>query len=67
MLDALQAQWAQFPPLPMLIADFLGASKRKGPQLADPAEQDVMPTTRLSAAEFDAVVASMGLPARKDA
>lgn len=63
-LDALRAQWHAFPPLPVLVAHYLGAAR---PQAAstEPAgldEQDLIPAQRLSAGEFDQLLASMNLP-----
>jgi len=63
-LAALREQWAQFPPLPVMVAHYIGAAKpRKQDEQAGRLEdQDVIPTTKLSAGEFDDLLASMGLP-----
>lgn len=63
-LAALRAQWAQFPPLPVMVAHYLGAAKPKpvAEQAARLEDQDAIPAQRLSAPEFDAMLARMGLP-----
>ena len=60
----MREQWAQFPPLPVMVAHYLGAAKPKksDAQLERVEDQDVIPTTKLSATEFDALLTSMGLP-----
>lgn len=60
----MRDQWAQFPPLPVMVAHYLGAAKPKqaADQLARLEDQDVIPTTKLSATEFEQLLARMGLP-----
>lgn len=67
-LDAMNAQWKAFPPLPVLVAHYLGAARpepTEAPASLD--EQDVIPTQRLSASDFDALLASMRLPTTRPA
>ncbi|RQO57970.1 hypothetical protein DBR47_14345 [Paucibacter sp. KBW04] len=63
-LAALREQWAQFPPLPVMVAHYLGAAKpKKQDEQAEHLEdQDVIPTTKLSEGDFNALLVSMGLP-----
>lgn len=60
-LDALQRQWAQFPPLPVMVARYLGAAKPIK-HITRLEEQNVIPTTRLPAAEWDALLKAHNLP-----
>lgn len=63
-LAALREQWEQFPPLPVMVAHYLGAAKPKktDKQAESLDEQDAIPTTKLSEGDFNALLASMGLP-----
>lgn len=63
-LAALREQWAQYPPLPVVVAHYLGFAKprRSADQIERLEDQDVMPATRLSAEAFDKMLTSMGLP-----
>jgi hypothetical protein len=60
----MHRQWKRYPPLPILIAHYLGAAKPEAAAdaITDLAEQDVLPAQRLSASEFDQLLASMKLP-----
>jgi hypothetical protein len=64
MLRALRDQWAQFPPLPIMVAHYLGAAKPKAAQqqITDLGAQDFIPARHLPREEFDALLASMKLP-----
>lgn len=63
-LRALREQWAQFPPLPVMVAHYLGAAKPKAPvrKVTDLAEQDFIPARRMPREEFDALLRAMKLP-----
>lgn len=63
-LISLREQWAQFPPVPVMVAHYLGAAKPKHStdRAARLEDQDAIPTTRMSATEFDGMLVSMGLP-----
>lgn len=63
-LQALRRQWAQFPPLPILVAHKWGAAKPKRAQnnLQRIEDQDVIPSQALSRSEFDAMLHAMKLP-----
>lgn len=60
-LAALRGQWARFPPLPVMVAYYLGAAKPRA-RAADIEQQDVIPAARMSEQEFAALISSMGLP-----
>lgn len=64
MLNALREQWAQFPPLPVIVAHYLGAAKprtaAKSVERLD--AQPYIPTQGLQSEAFDALLASMSLP-----
>jgi hypothetical protein len=64
-VDALRAQWEQYPPLHILMAHRYGAAKPRRPAALQPAaveEQDYIPANRLSAAAFDDVLRAHRLP-----
>jgi len=66
-LTALREQWAQFPPLPVMVAHYLGAAKPRAAadrvQRLD--EQTFIPTQGLTSKAFDDLLASMQLPVTK--
>lgn len=59
----MREQWAQFPPLPVMVAHHLGAAKpRTAAQTVQHLEeQNYIPAKALPGAEFDALVQGMGL------
>lgn len=66
-LNALSNYWAQNPPVHILVARYMGY-KGEGSTLAESApeditEQEYIPATKLSAAEFDELLVSKGIPA----
>lgn len=66
-VESLHAQWRQYPPLPMMVAHYLGVARPARPKApASLDEQDAMPAQRMSAREFDDLVASMRLPPMPD-
>ena len=66
-LEALREQWRQFPPLNVLVAHYLGAAKpaATAADAVAPDEQTFLPSTRLTDAEFDELLAARGLPTFK--
>jgi hypothetical protein len=66
-LVALREQWEQYPPLPVMVANYLGAANPKKPetQIERLEDQDFIPVNHLPAHEFDALLETMGLPTGK--
>ncbi|MEQ1663171.1 MAG: hypothetical protein ABL877_10805 [Thiobacillus sp.] len=63
-LAAMREQWEQYPPLPVMVAHYLGAAKPKTPesQIERLEDQDFIPVNRMPAHEFDALLETIGLP-----
>lgn len=63
-LDAMREQWEQYPPLPVLVANYLGAANPKAPEsrIERLEDQNFIPVNAMPAHEFDALLETMGLP-----
>lgn len=67
-LDAMREQWQQYPPLAVMVASYLGVARPKKDAQNDLErleDQPYFPVNTLPANEFDALLASMGLPTGK--
>lgn len=63
-IDAMREQWEQYPPLPVMVANYLGVANPKTPvsRIERLEDQPFIPVNPLPAHEFDALLESMGLP-----
>lgn len=63
-LKALNLYWSDNPPLHRMVASFLGIEPAKTPQQTASLEEaaEFIPANRVSASEFDAILAQHGLP-----
>ena len=62
-LAALNEQWKQYPPLPVMVAHYLGAANPKTPEsrIERLEDQSFIPVNHVPSQEFDALLESMGL------
>lgn len=66
-LAALREQWAQYPPLPVVVAHYLGFAKPRisAERIERLEEQTYIPARSLDSESFDALLVSMRLPVTK--
>lgn len=63
MLDAMNAYWADHPPVHIMVAAYLGLGKKStgsGEPLENAAE--FVPVAAVPSAQFDAILTGFGLP-----
>lgn len=60
----MREQWKQYPPLPVMVAQYLGFAKPKVEEsrVERLEDQPYLPVNAMPSPEFDAMLASMGLP-----
>lgn len=65
MLDAMNAYWADHPPVHIMVAAYLGIGKKSSASSGEPLENasEFVPVATVPNAEFDAILAGFGLPA----
>jgi hypothetical protein len=65
MVEAMNAYWGDHPPLHIMVAAYLGIGTKSTESTAEAIESasEFVPVASLPRDEFDAVLASFGLPA----